>query len=57
MCGPGMEILMLIQDDCVKCGKETPYTSDMHMDERKYYVEGAGQLCESCHSDIYSKEG
>ena len=41
MCGPGMELLMLIQDECVSCGKETEYTMDMHIDEREHYIEGA----------------
>ena len=57
MCGPGMDMLLLIQEECVSCGKETPYDIDTPIDERKYYVEGAGQLCKSCHTDIYNKEG
>ena len=53
MCGPGMEMLMLIHDDCVSCGKETEFTADMSVDERKHYIEGAGQLCPKCYKEIY----
>ena len=35
-------------DKCVSCGKETPYSKYTHIDERYYYVEGAGQLCKEC---------
>ncbi len=55
MCGPGMEMLMLIHDDCVLCGKETEYTADMTIDERSCYVEGSGQLCNECYDKIYKK--
>lgn len=54
MCGPGMEMLMLMHDDCVSCGKETEFTADMTIDERKYYVEGSGQLCKKCYERIYN---
>tara|TARA_Y100001963_G_scaffold158521_1_gene258482 strand:+ start:404 stop:577 length:174 start_codon:yes stop_codon:yes gene_type:complete len=57
MCGPGMDMMLLIQEECVKCGKDTPYDIDTPISERKYYIEGAGQLCNICHKDIYSKEG
>ena len=38
---------------CVVCDKETEYTKDTHIDQRKYYVEGAGQLCKECYASIY----
>ena len=38
---------------CVRCGKETEYTKDTHIDQRKGYIEGAGQLCEECYKLIY----
>lgn len=41
-------------DFCVLCGKETPYTLDIHVDFRKGYIEGAGQLCESCYESHYN---
>jgi hypothetical protein len=42
------------KDKCVVCKKETQYTKDTHIDERKHYVEGAGQLCEKCYESIYN---
>ena len=56
MCGPGLEMLMLIQDDCVSCGKETEFTADMSVDEREYYIEGSGQLCKKCFTTIYKEK-
>jgi len=32
-------------DECVICGKKTPYTRSTHIDLRHGYVEGAGQGC------------
>lgn len=32
-------------DNCVVCGKQSPYTSETHIDLRQGYVEGAGQGC------------
>lgn len=40
-------------DKCIICKTETPYTKDTHIDERKFYVEGAGQLCEQCYKNLY----
>jgi hypothetical protein len=36
-------------DLCVMCGKETIYEKSCPVAERVGYVEGAGQLCESCY--------
>lgn len=41
---------------CVVCHKETDVPVDKHIDERYYYVEGAGQLCKECFDSIYGKE-
>jgi len=41
------------KDRCVLCGEETEYDKDTHIDCRKYYVEGFGQLCPSCHKMVY----
>ncbi len=41
------------KDKCVMCGGKTPYDTNTHIDFRKYYIEGAGQLCEPCHLNIY----
>ena len=46
-----------INDKCVICHCETDYSHDSHINDRKYYVEGAGQLCEKCYYEIYIKKG
>ena len=35
-------------DKCVSCNKDTGIPKDTHVDLRKHYVEGAGQLCSKC---------
>tara|TARA_Y100001963_G_scaffold102627_1_gene141257 strand:+ start:1363 stop:1674 length:312 start_codon:yes stop_codon:yes gene_type:complete len=40
-------------DNCVMCGAKTEYTKDTHIDFRANYVEGAGQMCNGCHTKIY----
>ena len=42
-----------VKDKCVMCGTKTPYTKDTHIDERRHYIEGAGQMCSDCHTKIY----
>lgn len=42
-------------DKCVICGIDTPYTINTHIDQRKHYIEGAGQVCGECHEKIYKK--
>ena len=44
------------KDKCVMCWEETPYTKDTHIDQRRYYVEGAGQLCKKCWKKIFKKD-
>lgn len=34
-----------VYDNCVICGRKSPYTVDTHIDMRIGYVEGAGQGC------------
>ena len=41
-------------DKCQICGMETPYKKTDNINVRKYYIEGAGQLCECCYKDVYS---
>ncbi|MFH0831599.1 MAG: hypothetical protein V1886_01915 [archaeon] len=43
-------------DQCVNCGSLTPYKKSTHVDERENYVEGAGQICKTCGTEIYGKE-
>lgn len=45
-----------MKDKCVMCGKETKYDVDEHVDNRLYYIEGAGQLCEECYKSVYRGE-
>jgi len=44
------------RDNCVSCGEETEYYKDTHIDFRKHYIEGAGQLCSKCYGEIYGKQ-
>jgi len=44
-----------VKEKCVNCGVETPYTVNTHIDQRKNYIEGAGQLCSGCYEEIYNK--
>lgn len=41
---------------CVICHKETPYTFDTPIDQRRYYYEGVGQLCRDCYREIVEEE-
>jgi hypothetical protein len=41
------------KDKCVMCGEETPYTKDIPVNLRHYYVDGGGQLCRDCYEYIY----
>ena len=40
---------------CVSCGAETNVPKSWHIDLRKYYVEGAGQLCDDCGKKLNNK--
>jgi hypothetical protein len=35
-------------DLCVNCGTKTIYKTERHIDTRRHYIEGAGQLCDPC---------
>ena len=52
MCGVGIESTMI--EYCVNCEKETPYDRFDDINNRMYYVEGAGQLCCNCWHKIYN---
>lgn len=43
------------KDLCVSCKTETQYKTETPIVYRKNYVEGAGQLCDSCFEKIYKK--
>ena len=42
-------------EKCVNCKVETNVPVNENVDLRKFYVEGAGQLCEECWNKIYKK--
>lgn len=44
-----------VNERCVVCGKETDIRIDTHVDLRKNYIDGAGQLCDEC-GKIYGKK-
>ncbi|HAU07558.1 MAG: hypothetical protein UW46_C0007G0023 [Candidatus Yanofskybacteria bacterium GW2011_GWF1_44_227] len=36
-------------DFCVMCGEDTPeYKMSTHIDDRRNYIEGMGQVCAKC---------
>jgi len=41
------------KEECVICGHETKYLKSTPINQRKYYVEGTGQLCRGCYGKIY----
>jgi len=42
---------------CILCKELTDVPKDLHIDKRKNYVEGVGQLCDDCAKKIcYSNE-
>ena len=41
---------------CVVCKKETDYDFSTPVEQRKYYVEGCGQLCEECYADLNKED-
>lgn len=40
------------REKCIICGRLTKYDYDTPIDERLYYIEGVGQLCDKCYFDI-----
>jgi hypothetical protein len=42
-------------EKCVNCGLNTGYSINDHVDSRKTYVDGAGQLCSECFIEVYKK--
>ena len=45
-----------MKDECVTCGKKTPYDVEDDINTRSEYVEGAGQFCSICFDEIYVKK-
>ncbi|MBU0958767.1 MAG: hypothetical protein KKB31_02355 [Nanoarchaeota archaeon] len=42
-------------EDCVLCHTQTSVLKQTPIQERRFYVEGAGQLCEGCYKETYGK--
>lgn len=40
------------KEPCVVCHAVTDYSYRTPIQERNYYVEGVGQLCEKCYADV-----
>lgn len=43
-------------EQCVVCNVDTGVPIDLHVDYRDYYIDGAGQLCKDCFSNINEKK-
>ena len=41
------------KDICIHCETVTPYDKTTNINNRLYYIEGAGQLCRDCYAKIY----
>ena len=48
---------METKEQCIRCGKETEYDINTPITVRRYFVEGAGQLCEACFHILYPVPG
>ena len=44
------------EEKCVVCGANTGYKFGTPINDRSFYVEGVGQLCQNCHYEIYEKK-
>ena len=42
-----------IFENCVLCNKELNIRKDLDINQRLYYIEGAGQLCKDCYDSTY----
>lgn len=40
-------------EKCIRCNKPTPYDIDYPITQRRYYIDGSGQLCQSCYEVLY----
>ena len=42
-------------EKCIICNKQLKIKKDENIKKRKYYIQGAGQLCESCYYKLYKE--
>lgn len=47
------EIKNFSLETCVCCGVRTEVSKELEISKRKYYIEGAGQLCSRCFFELY----
>lgn len=40
-------------DKCTCCGCDTGIPKDTPISNRKYYIQGRGQLCSKCYNELY----
>lgn len=40
-------------ENCIRCGRPTPYEINAPVEIRRWYVDKSGQLCEWCFSHLY----
>lgn len=38
---------------CVICKRKTDVPADLEIGRRRFYIEGAGQLCPACYRELY----
>ncbi len=39
-------------DLCISCGTKTKYKTETNVDVRVGYIDGAGQLCDTCYEPL-----
>lgn len=42
-----------MKEKCIRCGRETEYEVFTPVTVRTFFIEGSGQLCEECFSQLY----
>jgi len=42
-----------MKEKCILCAVDTEYNIDENINNRYFYVEGAGQLCKDCYDKTY----
>lgn len=52
-----MAIVNGMHELCIRYGQPTPYDIHTPINLRLYYIEGSGQLCEQCFSQLYPRAG
>jgi hypothetical protein len=45
--------MVMSREKCITCEEDTPYHFSTDIEYRSHYIEGAGQLCESCWDDCF----